>query len=405
MKKGISLLVAIVLLIYACSACAPASLPPRQTTTTNAFEDDKYLQLTPRPVNAYKEEQLAIPSSAYTLSLFVPQEWCISVDEYGMFLQCDDQLVGEVFVGTDPCIDEWTAVATTQVHYDTFSAVRYIEKYGTGSSLKFRYRFSYIYNEDAQREITLTASYEALSSMAADKLLSDVKIQLAGSNPRLNVLSGLQGGDLLILGNSFIGSSQVGTILKHMISNAGKGGTVTAHSRGYASVLTYISDAYLMQSIRAGAYDGIFICGFYDANEVHYLGILKDACDESGTELVVFPAHNENAKVIGSALSTYDTLACLNWKGEIDKLIEWGVDQWDMCIDDMHKHSTALAGYVGAQMIYRAIYGEIPLPAAQLIVPSYELECLPDMYLEEGRIPGRGDEVKEIPALSQNGND
>ena len=39
---------------------------------------------------------------------------------------------------------------------------------------------------------------------------------------------------------------------------------------------------------------------------------------------------------------------------------EKGIDTWDFCIDDQHKHSTPLAGYVGAHMIYRAIFGEIP---------------------------------------------
>ena len=41
-------------------------------------------------------------------------------------------------------------------------------------------------------------------------------------------------------------------------------------------------------------------------------------------------------------------------------LIESGVDKWKLCVDDAHKHSTPLAGLVGAHMIYRAIYGEIP---------------------------------------------
>ena len=45
---------------------------------------------------------------------------------------------------------------------------------------------------------------------------------------------------------------------------------------------------------------------------------------------------------------------------EINSLIKAGRDKWDFCINDAHLHSTPLAGYVGAHMIYRAIYGEVP---------------------------------------------
>ena len=45
---------------------------------------------------------------------------------------------------------------------------------------------------------------------------------------------------------------------------------------------------------------------------------------------------------------------------------------WYLCINDSHKHSTPLAGYVGAHMIYRAIYDEMPTaPMKNTITQSY----------------------------------
>ena len=41
-------------------------------------------------------------------------------------------------------------------------------------------------------------------------------------------------------------------------------------------------------------------------------------------------------------------------------LIALGVNPLDMYVQDANNHSTPLAGYVGAHMVYRAIFGEIP---------------------------------------------
>ena len=53
-------------------------------------------------------------------------------------------------------------------------------------------------------------------------------------------------------------------------------------------------------------------------------------------------------------------LKFLDWRGELNMLIDSGVDKWDLCWNDQHLHSTEYAGLIGAHMIYRAIYGEIP---------------------------------------------
>ena len=114
------------------------------------------------------------------------------------------------------------------------------------------------------------------------------------------------------------------------------------------------------------------MCGFYgDMN--HELGIIKRACEKSGTKLIIFPAHNENSGMVTKAMEAYPDLLCINWKREIEQLIVEGRSKWDFCYDDEHLHSTPLAGYVGAMMIWRAIWGEMP---------AVEVEDIPQDYYD-----------------------
>ena len=108
--------------------------------------------------------------------------------------------------------------------------------------------------------------------------------------------------------------------------------------------------------------------------------------------LVIFPAHNENATVIQRAIDSDDTLYYLPWRDEINALIGAGVDFWDMCINDMHKHSTPLAGYVGAHMIYRAIFGEVPgdVYISDEVNADTIKEKLGETYVTTGVICGDG---------------
>ena len=165
---------------------------------------------------------------------------------------------------------------------------------------------------------------------------------------------------MLIIGNSFVGTSEIGTMLKNMLYAGGKHCEVTAISIGHAMVSTYTSKSDLMGEIYRGKYDAVFMCGLYNADQVKEVGTLKRYCDNSGTDLIVFPAHNETRLVVQRVMQTYDGLTLIDWKGELDALIAMGVDRWDLCFDDAYDHSKPVAGYVGAHMIYRAMYGEVP---------------------------------------------
>jgi hypothetical protein len=101
-----------------------------------------------------------------------------------------------------------------------------------------------------------------------------------------------------------------------------------------------------------------------------------NACKSSDTNLAIFPAHNESSSLIGTAGMLHPTALFLDWKGEIDSFISSGIDQSHFCIADSHKHSTPLAGYVGAHMIYRAIFDKVPTETSYSAVSQSELALL-----------------------------
>ena len=187
---------------------------------------------------------------------------------------------------------------------------------------------------------------------------------------------------VLILGNSFINTSNVGDILQAM---CGSDLFVEAHSRGYASVMTYAQDDYMVQNIRSGHYSVVFICGFYNYSDVLELEKIVDACKYSNTKIAIFPAHNEDISLIKDATTMYPNAVLIDWKKEISMLISKGIDYYDFCFDDQHQHSTPLAGYVGAHMIYRAVFNEIPQTTSFSQVSKQQIDLLGG-YVKNGTI-------------------
>ncbi len=96
---------------------------------------------------------------------------------------------------------------------------------------------------------------------------------------------------------------------------------MTAYSRGHATTSTYAGDRALLSRIRSGLYDGVFLCGFYNINEIGLVETIQNACEEGGAALVIFPAHNEGASIVQAASARFPTLPALNWQGELQDLV------------------------------------------------------------------------------------
>lgn len=354
---------------------------------TKQDKDTSYWDLKGRQIKKHKDVYFSFDKSK-SIALSLSEDWTLQKSEDGTSygIAYEGSTIGTILKGVSQD-SEWTAVSNNKRTVDTsFSVKKFIEKRDGQSGTEYRYRFEYSYNMGESTEIiSLCIDYLALDLNAADRLYKSSKVYTA-SNVKDGMLSKGKGGEVAILGNSFISSSSIGYILEDMMATSNESGSFNAVSRGYATVQTYASDSTVISDIKNGRYKIVFMCGFYSNAEITQLKKIYDACKVSGTELVIFPAHNESESVVNSARKSFPDVTCLNWKGELDLLIESGVDKWKLCVNDQHLHSTPLAGLVGAHMIYRAIYGEFPILDGVMNADVAEAKRLFGDYLETGVI-------------------
>lgn len=164
---------------------------------------------------------------------------------------------------------------------------------------------------------------------------------------------------VLVLGNSFVVSSQIGQMLELMVRKAGLDTTVYPESRGYYSVSLYTQDTGLMKQIASGAYDVVFLCGFYSYSDVAAFSEFEATCKKGGATVVITPAHNE-PHYYGEAAAQYPETAIANWKELINILISSGYPESYFCINDTYKHTNVIGGYAGACMLYTVLFNKKP---------------------------------------------
>ena len=210
------------------------------------------------------------------------------------------------------------------------------------------------------------------------------KLHIFNSNINLDLTEKTNGSKkILVIGNSFVSSSNIGAYLEDMMLATKNGYEVRAISRGMASVHTFLQDQYLLETCVGGEYSYVFMCGFYSMDTLDSFDTLVEAAKVTNTKLVIFPAHNEDQKSIDAAVARFSGVGFIDWKGEINTLIESGVDYFDFCYDDGYQHSKPLAGYVGAHMIYRALMGKAPEKVdreAEQKLGNYCREGIPDTF-------------------------
>ncbi len=350
-------ILALAALFFACTADAPDE--PSTSPDTPDTDKADYASLACRDYAAFQPLSFGKESGAYALTVALPTSWVSVPDEAGIGFYLDGEEVARIEAGS--AIDsDYLPVASELLAGDGFDIDVFVEQKGEGKKADFRRVIRFWYAEgEREQAITLTADYTALSDVGVAEVIAEAALRPAFVHSFLS-LHERESLSVLILGNSFISTSKVGSLLREICQADGREVTVHAISRGYARVSTYTADEALMAQIRAGEYDAVFQCGFYGAEQVEHLATMRAACETSDTPLLLFPAHNENASVLASARRAQPDLLYLDWKGEIEGFIDGGVPLWDLCADDSHRHSTSLAGYIGAHIIYRALFGEAP---------------------------------------------
>lgn len=364
---------------------SPETEPPE---TKPPFDYEGYKALTPSPSGALKMFTVGYEDHSKVLSLPIPSHFATYMREDAFVLSCDGVEVGEIVSGTPEQAADTRIMDSTQGNIGDLSYHYRLLAIPTEADPARRYRHSFTYTYDVSDilySVTLTVNYEALDANAVSNCTDNTKLLDKYSDAGLGTL--LVNGQnkprrVLVLGNSFVGTSELESFLKPMFS--GSGYQVTAVSRGYACTHNGTWSDYLYQ-LREGSWDVLILCGFYHSEDKDALKNFIDACQNSKTQLVLFPAHNESREQ--EAIDAYPDIPVLHWQDEIDLLIDTlGIDYWDFCYNDSHKHSTPLAGYVGAHMIYRALTGHIPSATSFSYISTSTLRSLLGDYMTTGTV-------------------
>ena len=257
---------------------------------------------------------------------------------------------------------------------------------GTGSFYK-TFTF-YDYPQTVYYKLYFRINYSELDKASADYFYnSAASASTIGDAPIPPLPQNSSSKEILILGNSFIGSSHIGLILNDMLDEAKSEYNVKTVSIGGAYTGTFFENKTLMNEIKSGKYCYVFQCGLYSSKAVSTFAPLKEVYDEAGVPVVFFPAHNENAASIDSALQQYYDVPILNWKGELDALIKSGISRDILCQNDYYGHSKPIAGYVGAHMIFRTLFGKMPTDNTSSVGKD-EVRSVLGSYADTGVVPG-----------------
>lgn len=313
------------------------------------------------PESGWKTVELVSKSDNSCITLSIPKNWEI---KDGKILEKGKE-IGEIT--TKSPNKSINSYENYSLNAGTTVFRRSIEEYSIKGKTEYKRLFKVSkYTEMVGSNIFyILIDYSKLDNAAATKMLGSFAYLGADREmPEIENDSKV----FLILGNSFLNTSKIAEFLSDMLITDGSNYTVEIRFGG--TVVDFASDKALISEIENGNFAYIFQCGFY-YNSAHTVTVtdsfktIIDACKKSATSLVAFPAHNEHNVEINNMLSCYGDVYCLNWKEEINSLIESGVSyttltEGDFCINDNYKHSTPLAGYVGAHLIYRNIFGKMP---------------------------------------------
>ena len=387
MLKRIFCLFLAVLLLVPLTAC----LHENKDEATYTHPDDLP---TMRKSTACKDSYLAPEGSNVVLQFYLPYEWTLQKTSSGFDILSGKDTVGSIVAGQSDSDGLTLAKETT-------SGALQIKTYAsTDADMPF-YRMHYTFaDENGTQALTLDVNVEALDAVAYGWLTSALPTRAKGFETPAISLSGTPS-RILILGNSFVSTSKIGSILQDMLTATGKNCQVDAISIGFATVSAYTENyRNYLEEIERGSYDAVFMCGFYYAEDVTSFAEILRVSKKGGATPVIFPAHNENLLHIDATAKEYPEVTLLHWKNEVNLLIDRGVSRDDFCIDDGHNHSTPLAGYVGAHMIYRTLYkGTLPpsVSSACTAITAAEIAELLGDYPTKGIVYIKDSKILYLP--------
>ena len=371
-KIRITLLLLILALLLPLASCGNKIIEPNNLLTVRKGEESA-------------TRYFASKSGNTALEVRLPKDWEIKKGDDGYQLLNGDNVVGTVILTDTDKAPEGFDTEITPKKAENIAVTVHIGKHkGGGKTLYYRITHSYTEGKTKRTvafEIKQEEMDKTLYGWLTKPTLTAVRESL--SVPSLSLSGGNSKKSVLIVGNSFVGTSSIGHILNDLVKSGNKECSVASKSIGYATITKYATSsdnsdfATFRNRMENGTYGIVFLCGLYSADDVANIATVEALCKKSNTQLVLLPAHNENATHIAAAAEKYPHLPILNWKSMVNAYNRAGVDTSDLCIDDAHNHSTPLAGYIGAAMIYEALFGENApsMPANCSVLSANEVEA------------------------------
>lgn len=390
----------LMLLCVSCFSCGVRGGSPSDTTaapdTQETAAPDGYKQVECREAQSYRTAYCGMEGSNTVLPLRVPEDWTFSGNRSGLncgILRGGEQ-IGRIYPAEKMLEHGTDCVAHTEDRLIAGASVeRCILRCRDDAGSGYLHRLQFLYSDEfGNQNLVLEVDYAELSEYALAKLSFSGEPVLMSNGTGIGALSqfrSLYRPGILILGNSFVNTSAIGGTLQEMIDNGSAPGTVDAISIGYATVKGYVNNyPEYLNRISGREYGVVLMCGFYSHADADAFQKVVERCRETGTLLAIFPAHNESESAIRAARSKWkDEAVFLDWRGELDNLIRYGkVSRSQFCMQDQHSHSTPLAGFVGAHMIYRALFGEIPPEIGSGSMTTAKAYRVLGEYVNTGRI-------------------
>ncbi len=351
----------VLILVLLCLTACRAQPDHRPASTVEQASDYRTLTCRDASTIEWKTARVQHPATATDVRLDIPTDWeLVSSGEDTYEIRRSGGYIGTLTTATLPAETELldNAFMPGDLH-KAYQVCCYEER---GQQVIYRvFRFVNMQEEQAVCVLYFRILYAQLDDAATETLVTSLAKNHNDQLPPPEQTNGSK--QILIAGNSFVydGFSQIGLFLKDMLLTAHPEYTVTVVCKSGQGLQAFSSDAFYLQRIRAGEFAYVFQCGFYSNDAAHELSVIQEACDASDTKLVIFPAHNEQAPHITTARLGHDRAYFLDWKSEVQAFIDSGkVSRSLLCYDDAHQHSTPLAGYIGAHLIYRSVFREVP---------------------------------------------
>ncbi len=291
--------------------------------------------------------------SGTEMNISFPNDWSFEQHDGSYNIIRSGKVIGTVSSNPSPIPQKKYEVKSGSV--DKLKYNRSIHQNGN----EFTYVICFSYTADTTiTRVTVEVDYSEFCNAAVTRMINDSLLFSVTDNIRgdFTVSPKNTSTRFLVCGNSFIGSSQLIQWFNQMCQASHNG-----YSMQSGTAVSLSTDgSYSNEDVKNGKYAAVFLCGFYSNDQFDILSKIKKLCKESNTLLVIFPAHNEVPSLVDKALQENPDLAYIGWQAEIQDLIDLGIDYDLMCIDDTHKHTTHLGGYVGAHMIYRTMFKDNP---------------------------------------------